>query len=80
MALSYFGLQLGSLTVAASLAWILSSHFWSQVGFNLENFELGFNFFSRIFEIQPQAKGSVRSEGIPPCEAFLCPQFQIERD
>ena len=57
MALSYFGLQLGSLTLAASLAWILSSHFLSQVGFNLENVELGFNFFSRIFEIQAQAKG-----------------------
>lgn len=40
MALSYFGLQLGSLTLAASLAWILSSQFWSQVWFNLENVSL----------------------------------------
>lgn len=37
MALSYFGLKLGSLTLAACLAWILSSHFWSQAWFNLEN-------------------------------------------
>lgn len=51
MALSYFGLQLGSLTLAVSLAWILSSFLCSQVGSNLEHFSS-----CSTSLIQPQAK------------------------